>query len=312
MRLSSRQCYIFRSAVLLTAAAACIQGRTSAAWGAGQGGELVVMTCEPQGPDSVLLKMVVFNAGRAFARDGAARVEFATGPWAGKTFVAPLPGPRTATVALRTKGWQPDHVEVARFGPFVLDGRAPKEIHVRGGLVGDPATRLGTLVRNGKRGAAVTFRRHFPLPEPAPGELRVLTAASAERLPGGRFLLKVAYFNCGQQFAKDLSAFVHFEFEAKGENLEEPCALKLYPRSRAMDTAAWRQDEVTVVQFGPFEMPSRAPGRVYVRAGIYDQFGTQARLPIAGSDDGTGRVLVGRFVRGDGRVWFERQRFPTE
>ena len=233
-----------------------------------------------------------------------ARIEFALPGAPGRAYNAAAPGLRAATVALDAQQRPAGQVQLIRFGPFTLDDRCPQELGVRGGIVPGPMEWLGTLVR--RQGEAVVFLRHFPRAEQASGHARILTAASAERIAGNRFLLKVGYFNCGHRFTKDLSAFVHFEFEPQGEHLHEPCRHKLFPRSMAVDSATWRPDEVTVVTFGVFEFPPGAPKCVYVRAGLYDQHGTGERVPMAGSDDGTGRVRVGRFVRRSGRVWFDR------
>ena len=256
---------------------------------------LTVLACEPASGNHVLLKMIMFGT----EPQDRVRLEFVAD---GLPYEGQAPRPRSASAALKCAG----RVEVVRFGPFVLDEHVPRELHVRGGVVEGRPHRLGTITRSGSKEEPTTFRRHFPLLVRADDEHQILVAASSQRLGPRRFIFRVAYFNCGESFESDLSAFVHFEFAAKGENLAEPCELKLFPRSERIDTSTWRPDEVTVVRFEPFEIPTGAPETVYVRAGIYDQFGTKERLPIAGSDDGTGRVLVGRFVRRRGMVSFER------
>ena len=269
---------------------------------------LTAMTCQPLGARRVSLKMVILNAGREFAHDRAARVEFVTAPSDRRMLQSPPPGPRTTTVPLRSKGWAPDHVEVVSFGPFVFDGQMPKQLHVRAGLDGESLAILGTLVRDGdgEGDTRITFRRVLPWPSVAKGERRVLAAAAAQRVDGRRFVLRAAYFNGGEEFATDYSAFIHFELNAEGENLDQTIALKLHPMSQRMDTSAWDDGELTVVTFGPIDIPRNVPKHVYVRAGMYDQFGSGERLMLPGSDDGTGRVLVGRFVTKDGATVFQR------
>lgn len=259
----------------------------------------IVLACEPASGGSIVLKMILFGAGPQTDVGDRVRLEFIAGvvPYEGRAL-----RPRGVSAPLK----RTDHVEVVRFGPFVLDEHVPPELTVRGGIAGGRLRQLGTIIRSSSKDEPIRFQRHFPLPAQSDGGLRVIVSASAQRLDPRRFVLKVAYFNCGDSFDRDFSAFVHFEFAAKGENLAEPCELKLLPRSERMDTSTWRPDEVTVVRFEPFEIPTNAPDTVYIRAGIYDQFGTKERLPIARSDDGTGRVLVGRFVRERGTVSFER------
>jgi len=247
--------------------------------------------------------MTIFNMGPQAEASGRASLEFMAG---GSLYEGEDPRPRGASVALARETWPAGHVEVVRFGPFLLDGRAPRELRVRGGVAGSPLQPLGALVRGNSAGDPVAFRRHFPLADQPDGYLRLVVAAVVQRLDPRRFVLRVAYLNCGERFDRDLSAFVHFELGAKGEDVAESCELKLFPRSGRMDTSTWRPDELTVVRFDPFEIPANAPDIVYIRAGIYDQFGTKERTPIAGSDDGTGRVLVGRFVRKRGVAIFER------
>ena len=261
----------------------------------GEAAPEIVLACEPASGNRVTLKMVLFSA-EPHARVG---IEFVAG---GVPYRGQAPRPHAMSTSLEPT----DHVEVVGFGPFVFDEHVPRELAVRGGIIGSELPHLGTITRSDAKDEPVRFRRHFPLPVPHDGGLRILVVVSTQRLDPRRFVLKVAYFNCGESFDRDLSAFVHFELAAKGENIAESCELKLFPRSERMDTSTWRPDEVTVVCFEPFEIPAGAPDTVYIRAGLYDQFDTKERLPVAGSDDGTGRVLVGRFVEKSGTVSFER------
>jgi len=262
---------------------------------------MAVMTCRPAAANAVELKLVMFGLRAAPSRERAAKVEFVTPN--GKHYDSPAPGPRSVTVPIPRRAWPADHVEVVPVGRFTVAGNAPARLQVHGGLVGGPRARLGTLVRAGD--SRVTFERHCPWPA-GDGDHRVIVAASCKRVGARRFYLKVAYFNCGEAFSSDHSAFVHYEFAAKGEDLDPPIALGLLPTSIRMDTASWSRDTVTVVQLRPIDIPRDAPEFVYVRAGIYDQFGTKKRINCVGSDDGTGRVLVGRFVNRPDRVEFER------
>ena len=267
---------------------------------------LAVLTCETRPADRLLLRMVLVNAGQAFSSDGAARIEFASSGPDGPAQAAPAPGLRTMVAPVRCRSWAADHIAVVDFGPFAVDDAMPASLWVRGGLEGGPVSTLGRLVRGAGGDASPAFHRVLPWSSLSDGEHRLLVIAAGDRVDDRRFLLKIAYFNAGETFDKDYSAFVHFELGAKGEDLDQTAALGLQPMSRGLDTAGWREDELTVVTFGPIAVPSKAPEHVYVRAGLYDQFGTHKRLALPGSDDATGRVLVGRFVTTGARTTFER------
>jgi len=260
---------------------------------------LLVLCGEPGAGHSIRLKLVVFTAASAPAPEHV-RVElfhqgkpFTGPPASARPLHARLPGAKEAGAQVR----------VAALGSVVMDADGPESLQVRGGPVGERLMALGSLRRADDGG--VLFLRHWPLPRPKPDERTVLVAGAAERMGPRRFLLKLAYFNCGESFDKDLTAFIHFEFAPRGEDLDGPVAAGLLTQSYDMDTSSWRPGEVTVVRSRPFDVPAGAPEHVYVRAGIYDRRGTQARLLLAGSDDDTGRVLVGRFVAEGERVEFE-------
>jgi len=268
-------------------------------------GGLSLLVCDAVSPRTIALKLILLNPGRQFDTDGQARLEFGRPDAPGHPFESPAPGPRTVNLPVKCSEWAPDHVEVLSFGPFSLSEGVPTNLEVRGGLVGDAPTLLGTLTA-GDRDSSLQFRRAFPAILPATKTHRVIVTAVCERTDARRFVVKLAYLNCGERFETALSAFLHFELAPKGEDLDPAIALRLLPSSRRVNTSTWRPDELTVVQFGPFEIPRDAPEHVYLRAGLYDQFGTPERLDLAGSDDGTGRVLVGTFTHTPAGVLFQR------
>lgn len=260
---------------------------------------LLVLCGEPAAGHSIRLKLVVFTGGSAPAPEHV-RVEFFH---QGKSLDGPPPSARPLHARLPGAPEAGSQVHVAALGSVAMDADGPESVQVRGGAAGDRLVPLGSLRRADD--GRVLFLRHWPLPSPKQGERAVLVAAAAERMGPRRFLLKLAYLNYGESFDKDLTAFVHFEFAARGEDLADPVAAGLLTQSYDMDTSCWRPGEVTVVRSRAFDVPASAPEHVYVRVGIYDRQGTQARLPLAGSDDDTGRVLVGRFVAEGERVGFE-------
>jgi len=259
----------------------------------------VALVCEHVAANRVLLKLAILHVGATPGAHAAAYIEFVSESAPGKPYESSPPGPRSVTLPLPADPKQ--NIALARFGPFLFDGQTPKRLLVYGGLAGGPKIKLGLLTKTAGR---VVFQRGLPKPAAA-GEVRVLAAAECEPFGRRRFVLKIAFFNAGESFPADYSAFVHFELQPKGERLDQAMAWKLWPMSQRMDTRSWGPSELAVVRFGPFEIPHGAPRCVYVRAGIYDQFGTKKRLKLAGSDDGTGRVLVGRFLTSGATVRFE-------
>jgi len=263
-----------------------------------------LLDCETVGTERVVLKLVLLNAGRRLATDGEAELAFVKPGEPGATYEAPEPGPRTVRKAMHAAGWSGDSVEVVSFGPFTIGADTPRELEVRGGLVGDPPAALGTLVREeGDPAGPVRLRRACPAA--GPEDTPIVAVAACELLGANRVVVRVAYLNCGASLRTDYSAFLHFEPEATGENLAVTSEMGLYPSSRPTDSAAWGEDEVTVVTFGPYTLPAGLDRPLYLRVGLYDQAGTGERLRPAGSDE-RDRVLVGRLVPRDGGVVFER------
>lgn len=261
-----------------------------------------ILACEALGPDRVVLKLLIFNSGETFAADGSARLEFVDPADPARAFEAPEPGPRTTAMPVACSSWFGDHVELLRFGPFVLDDSTPAELHLRGGLEGRLPVPLGALVRGDDR--RVRFRR--PPPDAATEtERNVLLTAACDLVNPNRFLIKLGFFNCGERFDVDYWAFLHFEPDPTGENLAVTTEMGLYPAGKPTDSSSWEEDEVTVIAFGPFELPRELDRPLYLRAGLYDRDGTSGRVPLAGSGEAQ-RVLVGRFVPRDGGAVFER------
>jgi hypothetical protein len=132
-----------------------------------------------------------------------------------------------------------------------------------------------------------------------------VVVAAVERMNASRFVVKLAYLSCGEKLERDYDAFLHFEPEATGSDLATTTEMRLYPSGKPTDSSGWREDEVTVVTFGPYDIPPDLAKPLYLRAGMYDREGDGHRLRLAGSG-GEDRVLVGRFIRQEGGVAFER------
>jgi len=257
---------------------------------------VAVLDAQPLGGGRVELKLALLNAGRSFEKDGEVELQFIVG---GERLEQAEPGLRTTREAVQCSAWKRDQVEVLRFGPYEVGEGAPERIEVRGGLVGEPAEALGTLMK-GERG--------FVLERPcdmAEGERAICAVALCEAMDPERFLIRVAYLNCGESFDRDYWAFLHFEPEPSGEDLSVTSAMGLHPTGRPTDSASWAVDEVTVVTFGPYTAPHPLEAPVYLRVGLYDQAGDGLRVRMAGSGDKE-RVLVGRLVPAEGGFAFER------
>ena len=251
---------------------------------------LQVLCCEPLGPDTVTLKVLVLNAGATFGQD----CEFGlalTGA-DGKTEVRKMP----ASCA----GWAADEVTLIRFDALKIDPAAG-ETTVSGRLGEGPAQPLGSLVRGND--GQVRLQRTCSLA--SEGERRTLVVAAAERMQANRFVVRLGYLNCGEKLDVDFWAFLHFEPEPTGSDLAATTEMGLYPSGKATDSSGWGEDEVTVVTFGPYDIPPDLAKPLYLRAGMYDHDGDGRRLRLAGSGD-EDRVLVGRFIQQDGRIAFER------
>ena len=205
-----------------------------------------------------------------------------------------------AAQAPRT-GWTPDGLQVLRFDPVTLDVQADSEIVVAGSPAGTPQQPLGTLVRS--EGGQVQLRRACPAL--AEGQTAIVALAAAEQVGPRRFTVKVAYLNCGARLDRDYWAFLHFEPEPTGESLAVTSEMGLYPAGKPTDASLWTEDEVTVVTFGPYELPADLAEPLYLRAGLYDHGGDGGRVRLAASAEDS-RVLVGRFVSRDGSVAFVR------
>ena len=251
---------------------------------------LQVLTCEPFGPDTVTLKVLVCNAGATFGQD--CEFELALTGADGKTEVHKLPA--------GCAGWAADEVAVIRFEALKIDPAA-SETTVSGRLGEGPAQPLGSLVRGND--GKVRLRRTCSLA--SEGERRILVVAAAERVQANRFVIRLGYLNCGEKLDVDYWGFLHFEPEPTGSDLAATTEMRLYPSGKATDSSGWREDEVTVVTFGPYDIPPDLAKPLYLRAGMYDHDGDGHRLRLAGSGD-EDRVLVGRFIQRDGRIVFER------
>lgn len=294
----------FRVIAAAVGAAAGLAGLTAASGGPAAGRVVSFLASEEAGPGSVLLKLVLLNAGRSFAADAAVRLSFEEPGAPGKPVERPAPGPRSVAAPLACARWKPDNVEILSFGPFVLDAGAPAALRVFGRIGDEPPVLLGTLARDGK--GEVRFTRAWPGGEPPAGSARVLAVAARLPLDPDRFTIKVAFLNCGEKLPFDYTAFLHFELAPTGQDLDRTIALDLLPSSTATDSAAWTEDDLAVVSFGPYTWPKEATGPIYLRAGLYDnRTGNGPRLPLAGPDD-SGRALVGRLVREGDAVRFER------
>lgn len=261
-------------------------------------GVLTTMVCEQAVNGRPELKLLLFGAGRKTDKPSGVRVECRAG--------VERPVFWSAEVPVDPGAWERGSFAIVPLGGFPWERAPSPSFTVSAGVLGDDPGFLGRVVRaNGVKGPVVIERTHPTSPGPGAGA-RVMVAATAEPVDARTAVLKVAFLNCGEEFTTDYSGFVHFDLKPTGEDLTPASSLGLHPTSVRTDTSTWRSDEVTVLRFGPFHVPRRAPEHVYVRTGLYDQHGSMARLHLAGSDDGTGRVLVGRFVAtGDG-VRFER------
>ena len=257
---------------------------------------VAVLDAQPLGVGRVELKLALLNAGRSFDKDGEVELQFLAGE---ERLEQAEPGLRTSRDAVQCSAWKRDQVEVLRFGPYEAGEDTPERVEVRGGLVGDPAETLGTLVR-GERGSVL--ERPCDMAE---GERAICAVALCEAMDPERFLIRVAYLNCGEAFDRDYWAFLHFEPEPSGENLSVTSAMGLHPSGRPTDSASWAADEVTLVTFGPYTTPQPLEAPVYLRVGLYDQAGDGLRVRMAGSGDKE-RVLVGRLVAAEGGFAFER------
>jgi len=208
---------------------------------------------------------------------------------------------QAVTAEASRAGWTPDGLQLLRFAPVALDSQAGGEIAVAGGPAGALAQALGTLTR--AEGGRMPLRRTCPAV--AEGQSRIMALASAEQVGPRRFTVKVAYLNCGARLDRDYWAFLHFEPAPTGENLAVTSAMGLHPAGKRTDSSLWTEDEVTVVTFGPYELPADLAEPLYLRVGLYDHDGDDGRARLAGSAEDA-RVLVGRFASREGRVAFER------
>lgn len=254
------------------------------------GPPLQMLTCEATGPDTLTLKVLLLNAGMTFGQDR--EFELTLTSVAGKA--------ESHTTLVACGHWAPDAAAVVRFEALKLDPAAG-EITVSGRLGDEPPQPLGSLVRGDD--GQVHLRRTCALA--AQGERRILVVAVAERTDANRFVVKLAYANCGETLDRDYDAFLHFEPEATGSDLATTTEMRLYPSGKPTDSSGWREDEVTVVTFGPYDIPPDLTKPLYLRAGMCDRDGDGHRLRLAGSGE-EDRVLVGRFVRQEGAVAFER------
>lgn len=254
------------------------------------GPPLQILTCELAGPDAITLKVLLLNAGAAFPEDREFELTLTSADGKTQSHKAPV----------ACASWAPDQAAVVRFDALNV-GPAAGEVTVSGRLGDGPAQPLGSLVR-GKNGQ-LHLRRTCALA--AEEERRILVVAAAEGTDANRFVVKLAYLNCGEKLDTDYWAFLHFEPEATGSDLAATTEMHLYPSGKATDSSGWREDDVTVVTFGSYDIPPDLAKPLYLRAGMYDHDGDGHRLQLAGSGEDD-RVLVGRFVRQDGEIVFER------
>lgn len=121
--------------------------------GAADGGRTIsLLTCEPAGGNAARLRLVVFNAGRTFQGDEAAKVRFVDA--SGQPVEMVAPGPRARTVPLATSKWEGDHVEVLDLGLIDLAAPCPAEIEARGGVAGEARLDRGDARRRASVGYA--------------------------------------------------------------------------------------------------------------------------------------------------------------
>ncbi|MBM3500955.1 MAG: hypothetical protein FJX74_20050 [Armatimonadetes bacterium] len=252
--------------------------------------QAAVLFADPSGPDTLALRVLLIHQGPA-----PEDVEYVLS-------LAPPGGTaRTLSAAVPASGWTADGLRLVAFEPLTV-GPEAGDLVITGGLPGAPTERLATLIRG--EGGRLELRR---VP-PGGGPDRLFAVASAEQLGPRRFTVKVAYINCGERLSRDYDAFLHFEPEPTGEDLAATTEMGLYPSGKPTDSSAWHEDDITVVAFGPYELPAKLDRPLYVRVGLYDRTGDGARRPLLGAAEDH-RVLVGRFAPRDGAVVFERAPF---
>ena len=142
------------------------------------------------------------------------------------------------------------------------------------------------------------------------GDAVALPVASCERIGPREFRVSVTYFNCGGEFDRDYTAFIHFDRDERRERLYMLPAPGPRPMVGAARTSAWGPNEITKIEFAPVTIPKSVTREVFVKAGLYDAKGDGGRLPLVGCD-GSRRVLVGRIVPG-AEGWEFVRAAPTE
>lgn len=265
------------------------------------GDVLVALVCEQTGERLPELTLLLFGIGTGTTRPSTIRVECRA------DHERPLFW--SADVPIAPDTWGAADIATVPLGGFPWERAPTPSFAVWAGASAGGLDLLGHVTRTD---GSARIRRVTPMTSGAAAGAHVIVTATAEPVDARTALLKLVFLNCGEEFTADYSGFVHFDLRPTGEDLAPAGSLGLHPSSARMDTSAWRMDELTVVRFGPFHFPPQSPEHVYVRAGIYDQHGTTARVPLAGSDDGTGRVLVGRFVVDGKAARFERLSPPRD
>lgn len=285
---------------LLFAAGAAAQDQTE-----GGPSPLALLVCETTGSNTVELGVLLLALDDPLPDDTSVRLQFVAPSDPGRTYEAPEPAPRTVTQTIASSATG-RRTALLGFGPFILGDETPAKLQVLGGVAGTTPTPLGVLFRRptaGDHEARWGFRRASP--PVAEGERAVIVVAAPQVVDANRFLVGLGFFNCGERFPVDHWALLHFELEPTGEDLAATSEMGLWPSGKATDSSLWREDEVTVVTFGPYELPRPLERPVYLRAGLYDREGAGDRVKLIGSD-ASRRVLVGRFVDRDGHIAFER------
>ena len=136
-------------------------------------------------------------------------------------------------------------------------------------------------------------------------QTRVLPVAEAVRTGPGEFRIAVTFHNCGAAFERDYAVFIHFDRSEHESRLLTCDAPGPRPMVARPTTSQWGPNAVETFQFGPVVIPPQERKPIFIKAGMYDPDRGGDRLRLIGAD-GTGRVPLGRLVRGDEGWAFER------
>ncbi len=261
----------------------------------------LLLATESVGDGSVLTKLIVLHRGEAPGRKAPVELRFLV---ADHVLSEPAPGFRTTVMMLDTGSWLPGHTQILAPEPFSPQATTPQQLRAEA-RIGDGAfIPLGRLTRAAD--GAWRLARACTVSEK--GRWPVITVAHCRFLEPEQVLINVGFLNCGAEFERDYWAFVHLDLGPAGEDLSGTAALGLPALALVTDSSAWADDDVTVMSFGPYDLPSDLASPLFVSVGLYDQNGDGSRAPLVGCDR-TMRVPVGQLMpRADG---WRYERAPT-